>query len=123
MLGVRTSTPSWSVLREYGIEPIQFNWFRACSRFYNSLIHCDSCLFQKFFHADISLSSRNPSCWTSHVLSAMNGLHHAHSFKQKTRSADPVDSSQLVVDLRSRHLTYWRQFSSYHPRDLNLSSL
>eukprot|EP00983_Pelagomonas_calceolata_P078784 1154372-Pelagomonas_calceolata.AAC.1 len=32
MLGVRTSTPSWSVLRECGIEPIQFNWFRACAR-------------------------------------------------------------------------------------------
>eukprot|EP00983_Pelagomonas_calceolata_P130566 1161696-Pelagomonas_calceolata.AAC.2 len=25
MLGVRTSTPSWSVLHECGIEPIQFN--------------------------------------------------------------------------------------------------
>eukprot|EP00983_Pelagomonas_calceolata_P089804 1157347-Pelagomonas_calceolata.AAC.6 len=35
--------------------------------------------------------------------------------QQKRRSADPVDLSQLVVDLRSRHLTYWRQFSSYHP--------
>eukprot|EP00983_Pelagomonas_calceolata_P068124 1149770-Pelagomonas_calceolata.AAC.3 len=37
MLGVRISTLSWSILLECGIEPIQFNWFRACSRFYNSL--------------------------------------------------------------------------------------
>eukprot|EP00983_Pelagomonas_calceolata_P119116 1160570-Pelagomonas_calceolata.AAC.5 len=34
--------------------------------------------YKKVFHADISLSSRNPSCWTSHLLFAMNGLHHAH---------------------------------------------
>eukprot|EP00983_Pelagomonas_calceolata_P064419 1148114-Pelagomonas_calceolata.AAC.2 len=27
--------------------------------------------------------------------------------------------SQLVVDLRSRHLAYWRQFSGYNPRDTN----
>ena len=33
ILGVRTSTPSWSVLRECGVEPIQLNWFRACARF------------------------------------------------------------------------------------------
>eukprot|EP00983_Pelagomonas_calceolata_P086660 1156803-Pelagomonas_calceolata.AAC.4 len=83
MLGVRTSTPSWSILRECGIEPIQFNWFRACSCFYNSLIHCNSRLLQKVFHADTSLSARNPSCWTSHLLSAMNSLHHVHSFWQK----------------------------------------
>eukprot|EP00983_Pelagomonas_calceolata_P089869 1157355-Pelagomonas_calceolata.AAC.1 len=53
----------------------------------------------------------------------MNGLHHAHSFQQKIRSADPVDLSQLVVDLRSRHLTYRRQFSPYQPRDLKSKNL
>eukprot|EP00983_Pelagomonas_calceolata_P133841 1162005-Pelagomonas_calceolata.AAC.1 len=30
------------------------------------------------FYADIDLSSRNPSCWTSHLLFTMHGLHHAH---------------------------------------------
>eukprot|EP00983_Pelagomonas_calceolata_P042219 1138393-Pelagomonas_calceolata.AAC.2 len=35
------------------------------------------------------------------------------------RSANPLELSQLVVDLRSHHLAYWRQVSSYHPRDLN----
>eukprot|EP00983_Pelagomonas_calceolata_P038732 1136898-Pelagomonas_calceolata.AAC.1 len=56
MLGVRTSTPSWSIPRECGIEPIQFIWFRACSRSYNSLIHCNSRLLQKIFRIGISLS-------------------------------------------------------------------
>eukprot|EP00983_Pelagomonas_calceolata_P028856 904555-Pelagomonas_calceolata.AAC.1 len=62
MLGVRTSTPSWSGLHECGIEPIQLNWFRACARFYYSLTHCNSALLHKVLHADISLSPRNSSC-------------------------------------------------------------
>eukprot|EP00983_Pelagomonas_calceolata_P133800 1161999-Pelagomonas_calceolata.AAC.1 len=33
------------------------------------------------------------------------------------RSADPLDLSQLVVDLMARHLAYWRQFSGHDPRD------
>eukprot|EP00983_Pelagomonas_calceolata_P090288 1157401-Pelagomonas_calceolata.AAC.10 len=97
--GVRSSTPPWSVLRECGIEPIQFNWFRATMRHNNYLIHCNSPLFQKVFHAGISLSSRNPSCWTSHELFAMNGLHHARGFQDKIRSANPLDLSQVKVDL------------------------
>eukprot|EP00983_Pelagomonas_calceolata_P021711 680265-Pelagomonas_calceolata.AAC.1 len=117
MLGVQTSPPSWIVLRECGIEPIQFKWFRARARFYNSLTHCNSALLHKVIHADISLSPRNSSCWTSHPLSAMNGLHHAHHFQQKVRSADPLNLSQLVVDLRSHHLAYWRQYSGYDSRD------
>eukprot|EP00983_Pelagomonas_calceolata_P019645 617827-Pelagomonas_calceolata.AAC.1 len=47
MLGARTSAPSWSVLRECAIEPIRFNWFRSCARFYNSLTHCNSALLHK----------------------------------------------------------------------------
>eukprot|EP00983_Pelagomonas_calceolata_P074708 1152660-Pelagomonas_calceolata.AAC.2 len=35
----------------------------------------------------------------------------------KIRLADPLGLSQLVVDLRSQHLAYWRQCSAYHPRD------
>eukprot|EP00983_Pelagomonas_calceolata_P038131 1136684-Pelagomonas_calceolata.AAC.1 len=121
MLSVQTSTPSWSVLRECGIEPqaIQFNWFRPCARLYNSLTHCNGALLHKVLHADISLIPRNSSCWTSHLLSAMNGLHHAHHFQQKVRSADPLDLSQLVVNLRPHNLAYWRQFSGYDPRGTN----
>eukprot|EP00983_Pelagomonas_calceolata_P039417 1137176-Pelagomonas_calceolata.AAC.3 len=68
MLGVRTSTPSWSVIRECGIEPIQSNLFRACARFYNSLTRCNSTLLHNVFHADTSLRPRNSSCWTFHLL-------------------------------------------------------
>eukprot|EP00983_Pelagomonas_calceolata_P075837 1153171-Pelagomonas_calceolata.AAC.11 len=31
-------------------------------------------------------------------------------------ACDPVDLSQFVVDLRSRHLSYWNQFTAPDPR-------
>jgi len=34
MLGVRETVPSWCVVRECGLEPLQLNWFRAAMRLY-----------------------------------------------------------------------------------------
>ncbi len=31
ILGVKRTTPNWSVLRECGQEPLQFYWFQAAS--------------------------------------------------------------------------------------------
>jgi hypothetical protein len=36
MLGVRGITPSWCVMCECGLEPLQFNWFCVAMRLYNS---------------------------------------------------------------------------------------
>jgi len=33
ILGVRDTSPSWCVMQECGLEPIQFNWFRATMLF------------------------------------------------------------------------------------------
>eukprot|EP00983_Pelagomonas_calceolata_P014250 454599-Pelagomonas_calceolata.AAC.1 len=60
-----------------------------------TLTHCNNALLHKVYHADISLSPINSSCWTSNLLSAMNSLHHARHIQQKIRSADPLDLSQL----------------------------
>eukprot|EP00983_Pelagomonas_calceolata_P065234 1148500-Pelagomonas_calceolata.AAC.2 len=98
ILGVRSSTPSWRVLRNCVTEPIQFNWLRAT-----------------VFHADTALSSRNLSCCPSHLSFTTDGLHHADAFQLKIRSANPLDLSQIVVDYRSGHLAYWRQISALHP--------
>eukprot|EP00983_Pelagomonas_calceolata_P067684 1149571-Pelagomonas_calceolata.AAC.3 len=122
-LGDRSLTPSpaWSMLCKCGMEPPQFNWFRACARIYysSSYIHCNSPSSTKIvLRAEISLSSRISSCWTSYLLFATNGVHHAHGFQQKMRSANPLDSSQLVVDLRSRHLAYNFPYHNHHPQDL-----
>eukprot|EP00983_Pelagomonas_calceolata_P079522 1154729-Pelagomonas_calceolata.AAC.1 len=42
-----STTPSWSILLECGMEPFRFNWFRATMRFYNSLTTCNSLLLKK----------------------------------------------------------------------------
>eukprot|EP00983_Pelagomonas_calceolata_P000616 22205-Pelagomonas_calceolata.AAC.1 len=46
LLGVRSTTPSWSILRKCGMEFFQFNWFRATMCFYNLLTKCNSILLQ-----------------------------------------------------------------------------
>ena len=38
VLGVRGTTSSWCDVWECGLEPLQFNWFRAAMRLYNSTI-------------------------------------------------------------------------------------
>eukprot|EP00983_Pelagomonas_calceolata_P000066 1693-Pelagomonas_calceolata.AAC.1 len=42
ILGVKHTTPNWSVLRECGHEPLQIYWFRAAARFYNALLRSNS---------------------------------------------------------------------------------
>eukprot|EP00983_Pelagomonas_calceolata_P038552 1136828-Pelagomonas_calceolata.AAC.4 len=77
---------------------------RACARLYNYLIHCNSPLLQKVVHAGISISSRNITCWTSHLVFATNGLHHAHGFQQRARSANPLEKIALFLHANERSL-------------------
>jgi len=119
MLGVRDSTPSWCVMRECSLEPLQLNWFRAAIRMYNSLVQCNSITMKKILDADVRLSSSSGDCWSSQILSAMEGLAHSHTFKQRLMNCEPIDLSRFVVDLRTRHLHYWAPFSNTHPRERN----
>eukprot|EP00967_Tisochrysis_lutea_P121262 scaffold199665_cov14-Tisochrysis_lutea.AAC.1 len=48
MLGVRTSTPSWSVLKKCGIEPIRFNKLRALHVFTIQPPTATAHFFQRF---------------------------------------------------------------------------
>eukprot|EP00983_Pelagomonas_calceolata_P124066 1161069-Pelagomonas_calceolata.AAC.2 len=45
----------------------------------------------------IFLSSRNPSCWTPHLLFDTNGLHHTRDSQQRVQSANPLGLSQHVL--------------------------
>eukprot|EP00983_Pelagomonas_calceolata_P028365 888405-Pelagomonas_calceolata.AAC.1 len=59
-------------------------------RFYNSLTKCNSLLRKKVVHADIILSSMTDSCWTSHLLPALDGLAHSDLMKCQIMARDPV---------------------------------
>ncbi len=39
---VKDTTPSWCVMCECGLEPLQFNWFRVAVRLYNALTQRNS---------------------------------------------------------------------------------
>jgi len=62
MLGVRDTTPSWCVMRECGLEPLQFNWFCAAMRLYNSLTKSNSYTMKKVLHADMQLITWSNDC-------------------------------------------------------------
>eukprot|EP00983_Pelagomonas_calceolata_P122575 1160919-Pelagomonas_calceolata.AAC.11 len=56
-------TPNWSVLGECGQEPLQFCWFWAADRFYNTLLRSNGTL-SKLLQADVgknmSAGAQNP---------------------------------------------------------------
>ena len=88
MLGVRDTTPSWCVVRECGLEPLQFNRFCAAMQLYNSLTKSNSYTMKKVLHADFQLSTRSNDRWSAHILSAMDGLTQPYIFKQKLQNCE-----------------------------------
>jgi hypothetical protein len=65
-LGVKRTTTKWAVLRGCGPELLQFYWFRSVVNLYNSMLKWNSeTLLSRVLKADLSTSSRGPSCWTA----------------------------------------------------------
>ena len=60
-----SATPSWSVLRECGQEPLQFYWFRVAVRFYNALLRSNSDTIVKVLKAGMTMSAVNKKCWSA----------------------------------------------------------
>ena len=93
-------------MRESGPEPLQFNWFRATVRLYNSLIQCNSTTAStKVLHADMRLSSRYDDCWFSHIFSAMAGLIQGCMVKEKLRNCESIDLCKLCKPCESIDLS------------------
>ena len=98
MLEVKDTTPSWCVMRECGLEPLQFIWFRVAMRLYKSLTKSNSYTMKKVSHADLQFSTRSNDCWSAHYLSAMDGLTQLHIFKQKKlQNCEPFDLSHFIA--------------------------
>jgi len=57
-IGGQRFKPSWCVVQEFGLEPLQFNWFRAATRLYNYLTKSNSYTLKKVLHADMQLSTQ-----------------------------------------------------------------
>jgi len=100
ILMVKDSTPSWCVMHECGLEPLQFNWLRAALRLYNAFTQSNSSTVKKILQADMQLISRCDDCRSSHILSAMNGLTQSYLFKERLLKREPIDFGHFAVDLR-----------------------
>jgi len=67
----------------------------------------------------MQLSSRCDDCWSSHILSAMDGLTQSYLFKKRLLKCEPIDLGHFVVDLRERPLDCWTPNSDIHPQERN----
>ena len=61
-------------------------------RLYNFLTQCKSSTRRKFYKLLTS------ECWSSHILSAIEGSTQSYMFKQKLLSCEPIDLNRVVVD-------------------------
>jgi len=119
ILMVKDRTPSWCVMRECGLEPLQFKWFRAAVQLHNALTKSKSSTARKILQADMQLSPLCNDCWSPHILSAMNDLTQSYLSKERLLKCEPIDLGRFVVDLRERHFNYWTPYSDIHPRERN----
>ncbi len=109
ILGVKRTTPNWSVLCECGQEPLQFYWFRAAVRFYNALLCRNSSTLAKVLKADIAMSSINKKCWSAEFLDAFYGLERISDFQHRVRTFQTIPQLQFFVDVRKRLRNIWNQ--------------
>jgi len=117
ILGVKRTTPNWSVLRECGQEPLQFYWFRAAGRLYNALLCSNSSTPAKVHKADIAMSTINKKSWSAEFLDALHGLERSSDSQHRVRTFQMIPQSQFVVDVRKRLRSFWYQANQLGDKD------
>jgi len=55
ILGIKSTSANWCVLRECAQEPLQFYWFRSAIKFWNRMVDSNSNTLRDVMKADISL--------------------------------------------------------------------
>jgi hypothetical protein len=119
VLGVKGTSTNWAVLRECGQEPLQFYWFRAAVRFYNSMLGSNSETLRRVMKADLHLAESVSSCWSAEVSKAFDGLPSASVFKRHMSRAEKVPLQVFVGELRFRQQQVWRVAGALCPRAVN----
>ena len=74
ILGVKNSTTNWAVLRDCGQEPLQFSWFCASIRLFNSMLDSNSETLRLVLKAGLHLASFDSSCWSAMLKSRMRSM-------------------------------------------------
>ena len=77
------------MLRECGHEALQFYWFRAAIRFYNSMLRSNSDTVRKVLKGDCALHAMDNGCWTAQLIKVFEGLCYG-AFKLAVLEGRPV---------------------------------
>jgi hypothetical protein len=115
ILGVKRSAPNWAVLRECGQEPLQFYWFRAAVKFYNTTLQNTNPFLKGVLRADVRLSATTDKCWSAQFKSGFVGLSRGASYAQAVQDMQAVELKDLIPDLRARHVGVWRDVAHLDP--------
>ncbi len=99
---VKDTTPSRYIMRDCGLEPLQFSWFPVAVRLCNALTQSYGSNARKILQADMQLNSRRDDCWAFHIQSAMNDVTQSYMFKERLLKCEPIDHGCFVVHLRER---------------------
>ena len=117
ILKVKDSAVNWAVLRECAQEPLQFYWFRAVGRFWNSMVCSNSNTLRSVLKADVALGFNGcDKCWSRQVKDAINDLRSANEFRECLLSFKEINISKLASDVRFCHHAVWREAEGQDPR-------
>jgi len=96
-----------AVKQECGHEPLQYYWFRSAIKLYNSMMRSNGITVQKVLQADVSIHSREPSCWTAKVLDAFQRMRRCDVFVQAVRQSVPISIQEFTDNLKHRLWGVW----------------
>jgi exonuclease III len=118
-LGVKRATTNWAVLRECGHQPLQYYWFRAAVKLYNSMLGTNSNTLRRVVQADLKLRFKDKKCWTAQLVQAFQGLRKSDIYEQAVRTGGAISINDFTADLRHRLQGVWREAESVDPRGNN----
>jgi len=110
ILGIKSTSANWCVLRECAQEPLQFYWFRSAIKFWNRMVDSYSNTLRGVMKADIALENSGASnCWTRQMKDAFGKLQNGTVYISDLFQCRKLIISNLRIDLR-----FIRQFGERH---------
>jgi len=92
------------------IEPLQFYWFCAAAKFFNSLLSVNSGLLKKIVRAGIALGASHKKCWTAEFNEAREGQLASDRYINCVKAAIRLPIQDFVVDLREQLRAVFRNW-------------
>ena len=110
ILGIKSTSANWCVLRDCAQEPLHFYWFRSAIKFWNRMVVWNSNTLRDVMKADISLGNSGASnCWTRQMKDAFVDLQNGTVYRSDLFQCRKLNISNLRIDLRFRHQAVWRE--------------